>query len=155
MLPASLCLAWRGRAEVKNGIVDDFGKFPHSNLMFGESGNSLQTVRKPSGGLCVIFYLKQPPRGWVYKDLALVKKSWCTTSSASQQHMLAHPRGHPQSTTVSSFLLSLRWSSVEHCQVYGCHLAFVAGVGEYLSWIFSELLRNIDAVFSLQVWRSF
>lgn len=56
-MPPCICLMWRERTQFKNGIVDNFGKFPHSNLMFWESGNPLQTVRKPGQGLCVIFFL--------------------------------------------------------------------------------------------------
>lgn len=52
-----ICLGLGGRTEFKNGIVDNFGKFPHSNLMFWESGSPLQMVRKPAWGLCVIFFL--------------------------------------------------------------------------------------------------
>lgn len=47
-----ICLMLGGSTEFKNGIVDNFGKFPHSNLMFWESGNPPQTVRKPGWGLC-------------------------------------------------------------------------------------------------------
>lgn len=106
------------------------------------------------------FYLKQPPWGWVYKDLALRKKSWCTTSSAEQQHMLAHPRGLPQSSTILSSLLSLKCSSMGFCQfsVYGHHLAIqiiillVSNLGEsyhYPSWIVEKSKYSLQFATSL------
>lgn len=55
-----------------------------------------------------------------------MKKSWCTTSSAQQQHMLAHPRGHPQSTALPRALHSLQCHSLGFHQYYvdGRHLAY-------------------------------
>lgn len=87
-----------------------------------------------------------------------MKKLWYTTSFASQQHMLAHPRGHPQSTTISSSLLSLKCSQwilpILGLQAPYCFIdnnTCEAGLGEDLPPIFLKLLRNEDAISSLQV----
>lgn len=121
--------------------------------MFGESGNSLQTVRKPSGGLCVIFFLfknrKQPPWGWVHKDLALMKKSWCTTSSAHSSTCLpTHVdilRAPP--LPASSSLWHGVQGNVASFKFTGAILhpdnnISVAAVGEYLPWTFFGIIEK-------------